>query len=442
MKAYRHTTNLKLGLIVLAVLLALGSLIYTHGLVQRLREHEKAGMEIWAGVREQVAMGVQNPHVEALQQLEILVLEQRLATSDYDISELREALVWAGRMPQNDEHMGFFVDVITDYYNDVPAIITDENGTPLRWHNLSVSDTSALTPADSQRVLDHLAHMAEIYEPIPIEVGADGGDGELLRQFVYYDESEVIQELRIYPYIQLLFVGLFVMLGYLGFSYLRRNEQSNLWVGMAREAAHQLGTPISSLMGWLELLRQEGLLDGERKEALEEMEKDVDRLSRVAHRFNDIGSSPKLVPMEIAPVIMGTAEYIKRRFPERGLVLGVEVPADVYVRLNMQLFEWVVENLLKNALDAMEKLEGRIHIVAVVERGSINIDVIDNGKGVDRRQWKNIFRPGYSTKKRGWGLGLSLAKRIVEEYHGGRLILFSSRPGRGSTFRIMLPIVD
>ena len=189
------------------------------------------------------------------------------------------------------------------------------------------------------------------------------------------------------------------------------------------------------------MLRQEGIDSSEGQDALKEMSKDVDRLSRVAHRFNDIGSLPKLVPMDLASVISGTANYIRRRFPQRGVSLDVDVLVEQQVLLNAQLFGWVIENLLKNALDAMEKAEGHIRIVATSEGRGIHIDVIDNGKGIDRRQWKNIFRPGYSTKKRGWGLGLSLAKRIVEDYHGGSLTLVQSKPGRGSTFRIALPVV-
>ncbi|MBT6598333.1 MAG: HAMP domain-containing histidine kinase, partial [Bacteroidetes Order II. Incertae sedis bacterium] len=209
------------------------------------------------------------------------------------------------------------------------------------------------------------------------------------------------------------------------------------------EAAHQLGTPISSLMGWLEYLRyQEKTSPGESAEkTYEEIEEDIARLRRVAARFSDIGSLPKLDPQPIAPVIENTASYIERRLPQQGMLikLNVDVDPDYTVPLNAELFEWVIENLLKNALDALGSDQGSITLDASSSEGIIQIDISDTGKGIDRRDWKNVFRPGFSTKKRGWGLGLSLAKRIVEDYHGGSLSLVSSRPGQGTTFRIELP---
>ncbi len=439
MKAYTRTVNLKLGLIVFAVLIAVTSLYYTNGLVNRLRDRERSGMEIWAGAREQVALTVpEGPFSAELQQLARMLREDSIGVSNAERTALTHALDWAIRRP-DDAHMGFFFDVIREYHNDVPAIITDSLLRPVQWRNLSVPDTGVVTIADSQRVLQALEAMTRTYDPIPIESQSNDSSA-VLKQFVYYDESDIIQELRVYPWLQLLFVSLFIVVGYLGFSYVRRNEQSSLWVGMAREAAHQLGTPISSLMGWLELLRQEDTDSEAQQRALGEMTNDVERLSRVAHRFNDIGSLPKLDMQPLAPVIAVTASYLRRRFPRHGIALHVDVPDSIYVPLNAQLFEWVIENLLKNALDAIEKKEGRIEITATPEGSRLHIDMSDNGKGIDRRHWKNVFRPGYSTKKRGWGLGLSLAKRIVEEYHGGSLTLVQSRPGKGTTFRIDLPI--
>ena len=327
-------------------------------------------------------------------------------------------------------------DVISDYYTDVPAIITDSLRQPQSWHNLAVSDMGPFSSADSQYVQKRLEQMAATYDPIPIKVDFDDPQGDL-KQYVYYDESEFIRELRIFPYLQLLFVGLFITVGYLGFSYVRRSEQSSLWVGMAREAAHQLGTPISSLMGWLEIMRQG---DNYPQHTVDEIARDVQRLSRVAHRFSDIGSMPRLAPMQLAPCITGTADYIRTRLPQQGITLTVDVPAELRAPLNAHLFEWVIENLLKNALDAIESAGGVIRISAKAEGARIYIDIRDNGKGIDRRQRKNVFRPGYSTKKRGWGLGLSLAKRIVEDYHGGALTLAQSKPGQGATFRVELPM--
>ncbi len=441
MKAYRLTINLKLGLIVFAVLIAVASLAYTNHLVNRLRERESTGMQVWAQANKLLVTAPSNPYQKHFLELEEFLDRARstAATPERraEIEAYREAVDWAQAMPPDDQ-LNFVLDIISKYYNHVPAIIADSLDWPVSWHNISVPDSIPVSRADSMRVQQRVGQMAETYPPIPIELG----DPEAtLKQFVYYDESELIQELRIYPYLQLLFVGLFVLVGYLGFSYVRRNEQSSLWVGMAREAAHQLGTPISSLMGWLELLRQTDMAPGAHDAALDEVEKDIERLSRVANRFNDIGSLPKLEAMPLAPFISNTADYIRRRFPQHGVSLDVEVPDGLRAPLNAQLFEWVIENLLKNALDAIEKREGKIKISARRENGRVFIDVGDNGKGIDRRQWKNVFRPGYSTKKRGWGLGLSLAKRIVEDYHGGSLTLAQSKPGQGTTFRIELPAV-
>ena len=330
-------------------------------------------------------------------------------------------------------------------------IITDSlRQEPLFWRNVDVPESlGSMSPADSARALNQLrqlrAEMDQTYAPIPIEITFPGTSGSArthLRQYVHYDESSLIKELRIYPYAQLLFVGLFILVGYLGFSYVRRSEQSNLWVGMAREAAHQLGTPISSLMGWVEILRLPDLDHEQRTEAVDEIEKDVERLRRVANRFSDIGSMPKMEPMALAPVVRNTADYIQRRIPQQGgrVQLRTDVSDDLRAPVNEELFAWVVENLLKNALDALGEEGGDIEVTGYRKNGWARVEVRDTGCGIERREWKNVFRPGFSTKQRGWGLGLSLARRIVEDYHGGSLSLVDSKAGKGSLFRIELPV--
>jgi signal transduction histidine kinase len=309
---------------------------------------------------------------------------------------------------------------------------------PVIWRNVSVPDT-ATSERDRAKLVQRVSDMQDTYPPITIE--QDLGE-QTFKQYVYYDESGLVKELRIYPYLQLLFVGLFILVGYLGFSYVRRSEQSSLWVGMAREAAHQLGTPISSLMGWHELLRMNEDPSEQEVMALDEIENDIERLNRVASRFSDIGSMPKMATLSVASVIDNSADYMRRRFPQYGkqVTLDVDVPDELRAPLNAELFQWVIENLLKNALDAIEQGEGHITVAAHREGRQVIIDISDNGKGIDRRQWKNVFRPGYSTKKRGWGLGLSLAKRIIEDYHGGSLSLAQSKVGQGTTFRIEVPV--
>lgn len=446
MKAYRLSVNLKLGLIIFAILMVVASLAYTNQLISRLLERERASVQIWADANEQlVSAANDNPFREELLGLDQLLSRlHRMGSTNPLVEEermqaFREAVNWAQQMPPDDQ-ITFLANITTLYYIDIPAILTDSSNNPVGWRNISVPDAVSLSRADSLKVLSRLEEMAELYPPIPIELEYD----RPLRQYVYYDESELVKELRIYPYLQLLFVSLFILVGYLGFSYVRRSEQSSLWVGMAREAAHQLGTPISSLMGWLELLRMREMEEEQYDGALDEVEKDIERLSRVANRFSDIGSLPKLQPLSLATVLSNTADYIRRRIPQQGkrVTLDVNVQGELVAPLNAELFEWVIENLLKNALDAIEKNEGSIQIAAQRVEDRVQIDVIDSGKGIDRRQWKNVFRPGYSTKKRGWGLGLSLAKRIVEDYHGGTLTLAQSKVGKGSTFRIEIPLLE
>ncbi len=445
MRAYRLSVNLKLGLILFAGLIAVASLAYTNHLVDRLRARERASVRIWAGAYNHLGNVTSfNPYQEQLVALDRFLagLQRPPGGPPPDPARLaafREAVAWAQTQP-SDEQVNFITDEIL-IPNDfgVPAIITDSSRQqPLIWRNVSSVPDTASSAAARARLVRRVEQMAQAYPPIAIE--QDFGE-QKFKQFVFYDESNLVKELRVYPWLQLLFVGLFILVGYLGFSYVRRSEQSSLWVGMAREAAHQLGTPISSLMGWLELLRQPGMPPAEQAAALDEIENDIERLNRVAGRFNDIGSMPRLEAMPLAPFIARTADYMRRRFPQQGkrVRLDVDVPEGLHAPLNAELFEWVIENLLKNALDAIEKDEGRIQIAAHREDGRIFIDVKDDGRGVDRRQWKNVFRPGYSTKKRGWGLGLSLAKRIVEDYHGGALLLTHSKPGHGTTFRIELP---
>lgn len=456
MKAYRLTVNLKLGLIVFAVLIAIASLAYTNSFVDRLRDREQSVIKLWADALAQLAEAQRlsnNPYHQEFIEMEVLLSQPdgggglSISLSEAQVEAFREAVEWAQGMPPASE-LNFITNAIlvpNDF--DIPAIITNAaDGEPVFWRNLPIPAQDQLAGLDAEERAEILERLQEIlrtmddtYMPITIEAA----EGQL-RQRVHYGESGLVRELRIFPYVQLGFVALFILVGYLGFSYVRRSEQSSLWVGMAKEAAHQLGTPISSLMGWTELLKYGEMPPPQQREALEEIENDIQRLRRVANRFSDIGSLPKLEVLPLAPAVEATADYIRRRIPQQSkhVTLDVDVPPDLASPLNVELFEWVIENLLKNALDAIETKSGGIEITAFQRDGRNYIDVRDTGKGIDRRQWKNVFRPGYSTKKRGWGLGLSLAKRIVEDYHGGALTLEQSRVGHGTTFRIMLPAAE
>ena len=443
MKAYRLSTNLKLGLIAFAGLIAVASLWYTTRLVGQLKEREAAAVELWARALEQIPLAQQQvanqPGPRVFMELEDLLTTWRDVSDGSfaplpagDMSRYQSALRWAQAGPQ-DIGIDFVQKYILsnqDLFSGIPAIVVDSaSGLPGSWRNVSVSEETleGVSESDRDLVTDRLLQeaqsMATVNEPIPIVVNFPETEFFPATRFVqvlYYGESDLVSRLRWFPYIQLLFGALFVFVGYLGFSYIRRSEQSSLWVGMAKEAAHQLGTPISSLMGWVEMLRlnrQEERGAQADDEAFSEIENDIVRLQRVTARFSDIGSLPKLDRQPVGPVLETTASYIRRRIPKSVGIFRVEVEVEpgLEAPLNADLFEWVIENLLKNALDAMESSTGQIHIEALRVNDRVRIDVRDTGKGIDRRQWKNVFRPGYSTKKRGWGLGLSLAKRIVED---------------------------
>jgi signal transduction histidine kinase len=450
MKAYRVSAKLKIGLILFAIVIAVVSLAYTHQLVNRLKDREQSVVRLWANALVQLPkaqLQSVNPYQAELSEIQsrLRAMPSAGESSSADrLPALLEAISWAQSMPPASELSFIMDDILVPNAFDIPAIVTDDRtGEILSWRNLHGLDSAgnSLSSRDSVRMRSRIADMDSTYAPIPIEITFPGMPEVGLKQQVHYGESQMVRELRWYPYIQFLFVGLFILVGYLGFSYVRRSEQSSLWVGMAKEAAHQLGTPISSLMGWTEILRSDAIGVDQRRDAVDEVEKDVERLKRVASRFSDIGSMPRLSVESLESVVGSTVDYMQRRLPRKGkdVQLVVDMEPGLKVPLNPELFEWVVENLLKNALDALEGGEGRIEVRARREGEQVHVDVEDTGKGIDRREWKFIFRPGFSTKTRGWGLGLSLAKRIVEDYHGGELILLQSRPGHGSTFRISIP---
>ena len=250
---------------------------------------------------------------------------------------------------------------------------------------------------------------------------------------VYFDDSEELKQLKLYPYLQFLLIGLFIFIGYVIFSTFRKAEQNQVWAGMAKETAHQLGTPISSLMAWIQLLES----NGHPKEEIDEMNKDIDRLTTIADRFEKIGSGAKLEPNDLRLTLEKSHSYLKSRI-SRKVDFTMHLPdSQLVVMHNPSLLEWVIENICKNAVDAMDGV-GKLH-VAVTDTGhSVYVDISDNGKGIPSNKIKTIFQPGFTTKQRGWGLGLSLVKRIIETYHKGRVFVLNSELGKGTTFRIIL----
>lgn len=320
--------------------------------------------------------------------------------------------------------------------NTIPVIITDSEGKVYFQRNLSpeIDEKIKLDDEDNAFILDKLEKIkATGQEPIEVVINDE------TKQYLYYDTSNLLTQLIRYPFIQLGIIGLFLGISYLAFSSSRRAEQDQVWVGMARETAHQLGTPLSSLVGWIEMLKSREEDGGGKMKLGPEMEKDVARLELIAERFSKIGSKPKLENHELSPLLEKSFNYMKRRAGAKMQVtFDDRLPAGTKTKLSPPLFDWVIENLMKNGLDAMDG-QGSIVLRAEKKDSKIVIEVEDTGKGIAKADFQNVFQPGYSTKKRGWGLGLSLSKRIIEEFQKGKISVAQSTLGKGTTFRIVLP---
>ena len=329
---------------------------------------------------------------------------------------------------ESPEDISFIFDHIIRKTN-FPLILTDAEMSPTGWKGINVDPTDFSDEAIA-KVKRMIRRMDREIEPEPIMYG------DTVFSYLHYGDSRLIQQLRWLPTIEIGIVGLFVLVGFVGFASIKRSEQRHIWVGMAKETAHQLGTPISSLMGWLEILQSSR---GKRNEAYSEMEKDLERLQLVITRFSQIGSKPDLKEYDIEKLLREAVAYIRRRAPQMGrrVVISEALHRVPTVALNKGLFQWAIENILKNSLDAMDKKDGRIEVrLDHDESGCTAVEIEDNGRGIEKSRLKRVFKPGFSTKKRGWGLGLSLARRIIEDYHGGRLFVKESRPGIGTTMRI------
>lgn len=317
-----------------------------------------------------------------------------------------------------------FIYEVIQRNETVPVVLTDEGLYPLSIRNVSSKYTE--TAGGVAQLVEELGRE---HDPIKIDLPSGGVN------YIFYGSSEVLQQLRYYPYVQLLFISVLVMLGYVVVHHARRAEQNFVWVGMAKETAHQLGTPISSLMGWLHLLEEEG----SQRELRESLALDVGRLQRVAERFSKIGAVPQLDSEDVVLTVRESVEYMRARMPRR-VVLELREPSlSLRVPHNAILLQWVVENLIRNAVDAVGR-EGRIDLAVYFSPRWVYIDCRDSGCGIPRGKWRAIFRPGYSTKSRGWGLGLSLSRRIVREYHHGRICVQWSSPSEGTLFRVMLRV--
>jgi len=320
----------------------------------------------------------------------------------------------------------------------IPMIITYENGDINRWQNLDVENSKKFTslPVDDRLYLSRqLNQMKEENEPIIVNFQQGQID---ITEKIYYRDSDLLNKLQYYPLGLVLILFLFGTIIYLAFKSNKIAEQNKLWAGMAKETAHQIGTPLSSLLGWVELLR----LENANEETVSEIEKDVSRLNTIAERFSKIGSIPKLTKLDIVEETRTAFDYIQSRsFKQIDFHFNTNNSDPIYVDLNLQLYSWVIENLVKNAIDAMQG-KGNLTISVLRENSNAIITVTDSGKGITKRLHKKIFEPGYTTKRRGWGLGLSLTKRIVNDYHKGRIYVKKSEIGKGTTFLIQLKALD
>ena len=347
------------------------------------------------------------------------------------IDERKKVNVWAEslktRSVTTDQSALNLTNTITNENNEIPIIGTDENDNPIG-EFLNLDSIKVLE--DSNYLKNKVIEFKNQHECIKVEISKD----PLIYNKYYYGDSDLLKEVRYYPIIQLFIVALFIIITLITVSTRNKSTQNQVWAGMAKEAAHQLGTPISSLEGWVEMLKE---TSGNEKIAIE-MSKDVERLKLVSDRFGKIGSTPQLVETNIVQQVESMVNYIKRRSSEKVLFsIDDNGDKDIIGLINAPLFDWVIENLLKNALDAMEG-HGTIAVVIRNEPTQIKIDVKDSGKGISKKNIPNVFKPGFTTKKRGWGLGLSLSKRIIEQYHKGELYVKSSEFGKGTTFRIVL----
>lgn len=385
---YSNRSTFKLIIILFALLIGGISVLYTNNMVSKLAEREKKLIDLAAkGYRE-------------------------IAGMEFTSSQ------------------GFLFQEIIAANNSVPVILTDEGGNILSYRNFEVPEN--MDEPTSKAFFDQqLEEMRAEYQPIPIEIAG-------LKQFIYYKNSNLIRQLKYYPYIQLAVIGLFILMGYLAFSLSRNAEQNRVWVGLAKETAHQLGTPISSLLAWAEYLRSKPEIQQEG--IVEEMDKDIQRLQMITARFSSIGSEQKTELIDLVEVVETAVAYLRSRVSRKVeiTVTHQNITGKTLAYINRPLFEWVIENICKNAVDAMVgagKL--KLEIIELPE-GQVQMDISDTGKGIPKNQYKKVFEPGFTTKKRGWGLGLTLARRIIEQYHKGRIFVKSSEPGKGTTFRILL----
>lgn len=426
MRLYLTSNRINVVLIGLLILLGIGSFAYNQYLINRILSQEKAGIELWAKAIEYTSNPAQEEISRNLLQASDF-LRQNSAAPDSVIRLIENA--------EADRASQTFVTqeiILSEERFQVPRVIVDDQGE-------IIFDNHVESPLNQ----DLVAYYASMNDPIEIKLG---NEQYSQTQYVYYGESPTVRYLRYFPYIQLSLLALLLGIGFVSYRAITKSEQSNLWVGMTKEAAHQLGTPLSSLYGWVELLREEKKDDEFTQRISNELESDITRLRGVADRFNKIGSEPELQLERLEPILEQVVGYMEQRLPQLGKSVEVErhFESGVRAKVNPELFQWAVENIIKNAMDAIKSTARKAIVSVKLQRmeNEIYIDIEDTGRGIEKKYHKQIFKPGYSTKKRGWGLGLSLTKRIIEEYHKGKLEVHHSELGSGTVMRIILKTHD
>ena len=377
--------QVKILLVLAAIFIAVASLLISHSLIRDLAQQERSKMEVWA---------------EAMRTLSE-------ADDSADLSLVLKVL---------------------DENNTIPVVVLGKDGMVTEYRNVKIS---ASNKSDSVKYVNKVAQQMKAAGQV-IRIPLANNHNDYIE--VCYDESLMLRRIAIYPYIQLGVVMLFVVVAIFALLTSKRAEQNKVWVGLSKETAHQLGTPISSLMAWLAILKETYPND----KLLPELDKDVQRLQLVADRFSKIGSIPEPVPASMNEVLYHVVDYMDRRTSKKIQMITDLPDEDIIIKMNASLFEWVIENLCKNAVDAMGGECGQIVFHLEQLENKVVVEISDTGKGIKKKNIKNVFRPGFTTKQRGWGLGLSLAKRIVEDYHHGKIFVKSSELGKGTTFRIEL----
>jgi len=385
---YRHIGNIKGGIFLVGVFLIIGIFYYTNFLSKELREDNRQVVKLYAEI---IAGAVNN---------------------------------------DTDENINFVFDNIIKKVK-FPIIQSGLDKTPQLWTNMP---SHIVTNKDR---LSFIKSMDEINIPIPL-VFYDKNSNPITFGYLHYGDSSLIQKIKIWTYIELISIGIFICIGFIGFSFIRNNEKQNIWIGLSRETAHQLGTPVSALIGWLEYLKnKKTAID----EVMPEIESDVDRLQQISRRFSKMGSSPETESFNISDKVNNTLDYLEKRMPSLGLKVELinKIDTDIIINANGTLISWAIENLIRNGIDSIKNDNGRITIDMNDSTASIKIHISDNGCGIPKKDWKNVFRPGFSTKKSGWGLGLSLCHRIINDVHKGRICVLDSKIDEGTTFEIAIP---